>query len=66
MSQSSIAVMRCTVFGVTWTASPGFISRFVELVVLLSISNSSRPDYRKIVSSFRLWYWRLSAWPALT
>ena len=63
-SVSSIAVIRCTVFGLTWMTSPGFISRLVS-TPSISISYSSFPEWTITVSSLTLWYCRLSAWPAL-
>ena len=64
MSLSSSAVMRCTVGGVTCTASPGTSSRPTSVSPSLR-SNKIRPAHTKMVSSLRLWYCRLSAWPAL-
>ena len=45
MSQSSMAVIRCTVGGGTWMRSPGFISRLTSSLPSW-ISNSSRPACR--------------------
>ena len=49
MSQSAMAVMRWTVFGVTWTASPLHLA--LDEVAFADLEQHPA-DQRKIVSSF--------------
>ena len=53
-------VMRCSVPGVMWKTSPGFISilRSSPFSSLGRVSKSRRPDCSMIVSSFTRWYCR--------
>src|SRR5258705_10233883 len=65
MSQSDCAIIRCRSSGVMWKESPGFNSVETSASPSPPVWKSISPERRWTVSSLRMWYCRLKAWPLL-